>query len=647
MAMESNLQKLKIYYDTISQLKLRMIFYRVYGRTLRTIIRLIPVKQADELLSSINKLIGNKYQAYKLPEFIPLQANYLIKSKCYVESSLIINGQIGAINEVTPVLSDKGISFDDWDHSNRSLLFRFNLNYFEWLWQLESNVTEDEFVNVVSRYLQSWTFHCKTFDAIKWSPYVISLRMIVLIDLHNRHRLDSDIDKSIMRQIILSYRILKGLKEYDVEGNHLIKNLKALIIADCYFGNSKSLNRHLNELKNTCNYQILKDGAHYERSMSYHVQVLSDLIDIHNALTKYDSATGKASHLVTWMTQIINRMHQWLLDSISPTGEPWAVNDCFRIDPDLIQLITNYCDREIIPHLKSDGRGLSNLDIASPDRLKQPEYSGYFTYRPYDQTKSKLSLLFDVGNPCPKELPAHSHADTFNVLLYFDQTPILCDTGVSTYEAGLRRSYERSSRAHNTVTIDNENSTQVWGSFRAGRKAQVTVENSDENNNVISICAHHDGFSHLSGAPVHTRQIQLHKNENKLKIFDTILGSGFHDIAWYFHLPFEFKLQNNPPSGMIVNRPLRFRYEPKDDISETDSELGPATINTFDLNIECQLKLKYEYVVNDPYLGTIASDFSKLNEGACLTLEYSGEIPIKAIFTFENFKLSPTRDKVS
>src|ERR1019366_1742442 len=50
--------------------------------------------------------------------------------------------------------------------------------------------------------------------------------------------------------------------------------------------------------------------------------------------------------------------------------------------------------------------------------------------------------------------------------------PLLVDTAASTYERRPVREYERSTAAHNTVEVDRAESTEVWGAFRAGRRAR-------------------------------------------------------------------------------------------------------------------------------------------------------------------------------
>ena len=57
--------------------------------------------------------------------------------------------------------------------------------------------------------------------------------------------------------------------------------------------------------------------------------------------------------------------------------------------------------------------------------------------------------------------------------MHVDGEPLLIDTGTSTYAAGAVRDRERSTAAHNTLEVDGRDSTEVWGAFRAGRRARV------------------------------------------------------------------------------------------------------------------------------------------------------------------------------
>src|SRR5690606_8714686 len=108
-----------------------------------------------------------------------------------------------------------------------------------------------------------------------------------------------------------------------------------------------------------------------------------------------------------------------------------------------------------------------------------------------------LKLIADVEGIKPSYQPGHAHADTFSFVLHQGDTPVVVDPGISTYAICERRSWERSTVAHNTLTIDRKNSSQVWSGFRVGKRAKVKIVIDEEDR----CSAQHDGF----GSQVHSR----------------------------------------------------------------------------------------------------------------------------------------------
>ena len=89
-------------------------------------------------------------------------------------------------------------------------------------------------------------------------------------------------------------------------------------------------------------------------------------------------------------------------------------------------------------------------------------------YRKFES--DNYELVFDIGEVGPTYQPGHTHADTLSFELHINNRPIIIDTGTSTYEVNDIRFYERSTRAHNTVTINGENSSEIWAGHRVGRR---------------------------------------------------------------------------------------------------------------------------------------------------------------------------------
>src|SRR5690606_34239341 len=63
--------------------------------------------------------------------------------------------------------------------------------------------------------------------------------------------------------------------------------------------------------------------------------------------------------------------------------------------------------------------------------------------------------------------------DMLSFELFAAGRPVIVDTGVSTYAAGERREFERSTAAHNSVMIGDNEQSEIWASFRVARRARI------------------------------------------------------------------------------------------------------------------------------------------------------------------------------
>jgi len=115
--------------------------------------------------------------------------------------------------------------------------------------------------------------------------------------------------------------------------------------------------------------------------------------------------------------------------------------------------------------------------------------------------------------------------------------PLVVDLGVSTYEKCLIRDQERSTRFHNTLSIDVFNSSEIWSAFRVGNRAKV---NSiyDSSNKIKFV---HDGYKKTGF--VHTREFQ--KSNNLFTITDYAENKSNYSL--------ESNLHFHPDSNPIIN----------------------------------------------------------------------------------------------
>jgi hypothetical protein len=140
-----------------------------------------------------------------------------------------------------------------------------------------------------------------------------------------------------------------------------------------------------------------------------------------------------------------------------------------------------------------------------------------------------------VGEVGPKYQPGHAHADTLTIETSFNGQRLVVDPGTYCYDPDDRRRYDRSTRAHNTVCIDETDSSEVWHIFRVGRRATPVDVCIVDNEDGFVASAAHTGYDHLPGSPRHRRQICV-DGAGTLGIRDEIIGEGRHFVEGGFLL---------------------------------------------------------------------------------------------------------------
>jgi uncharacterized heparinase superfamily protein len=386
----------------------------------------------------------------------------------------------------------------NWEHADAPRLWRFHLHYWDWAWGLAADVDRLAARSTFARLWRSWQSSTGFAHLDAWHPYPAALRAWSFCGMHRSLVAGSDIEHGFVTSLATHAKFLRRHLEYDVCGNHLIKDLKALAGLAVFFSDGPLLRLAVRRLAKQAETQVLADGGHYERSPAYHCQVLADLIDVTGLL--------QAAGLVpaSELTAAVNRMRHWLGAVLTPDGQVPLLNDGYPVDGELIAALR-------------PGPAPSGPLLVLADTGLVRAVAGDW------------HLLADVGLPCPPSLPGHAHADTFGCVVHVGGVPLLIDTGTSTYEPGQVRCYERSTAAHSTVQVDGADSTEVWGVFRAARRARVSGLAVRADASGLSCEAVHDGFRRLPGRPLHRRRWLL--TEDGLRVDDLVAGRGPHEIV--------------------------------------------------------------------------------------------------------------------
>lgn len=365
----------------------------------------------------------------------------------------------------------------NWEKSEFGKLWTYNLNYFDFLNQ--ENPDASAGLQLIKNYI-AYKKH-ETGN----EPYPTSLRGINWIKFLSRHKINNH---SINTFLFKDYVRLTKKLEYHILGNHLLENAFSLLFGGIYFNNSDFLSLAHKVLTKQLQEQILDDGAHFERSPMYHRILLHRTLDCINLLQLNEHKEGIYKELKNTASKMIS----WLEAISFSDGSVPMVNDSIHE--------FSFKTRDLISFAKTLGLKWE---------AKKLDSSGYRMFK-----KQPFELFTDFGNIGPDYIPGHAHSDTFNFEIYIEGKPFIVDTGTSTYEPGVRRHIERSTISHNTVLVNSEEQSDVWGNFRVGRRAKVTVLEDTPD----SVKGVHDGYKHRN--IFHSRSI--HQLANGYTIEDNI-----------------------------------------------------------------------------------------------------------------------------
>lgn len=337
--------------------------------------------------------------------------------------------------------------FAGWNYTDHGMLWAYNQNYFDWINQ--ENITQEEGCTWIDKFIEDLPS-----NKIGLDPYPTALRSINWIKFFCRYpkcasqpRLDS---------LYSQLRHLEQKLEYHLLGNHLLEDAYALYIGSAFFNDKRLLQKAEKLLLSQLQEQILPDGAHYEQSPLYHCIMLDRLLDCINI--------RETNELVSYAQRMLGHLESIIWQD----GAIPMLNDSANgIAPTPAQLF-DYAKR----------LGLQ----WQPVPLKE---CGYRKFQ-----NNELEAIVDVSNITATYQPGHSHADTFSFELRVQGKPFIVDTGISTYNKTDRRQLERSTIAHNCVSHDKMNSSEVWGGFRVGRRCKASIMEDTDN----FVIAKHNGF---------------------------------------------------------------------------------------------------------------------------------------------------------
>ncbi len=505
------LNKFILLFNTVRYLKAKQVFYRIYYRYRK--VQLLKQEEASKLILS--------------SEF-----NWdIVRSTA---QSMFVDDTVIFLNKRYSI-KDFGI----WNDKSKSKLWLYNLHYFDDLNSLNS----DERYEYHYRYIHRWIDENPPTSGNGWEPYTLSLRLVNLVKWCSRNNIQ---DKKILFSLAQQANALKQQFEYHILANHLFANAKALVFVGCFFDGvlgKDCLNKGLHVLKQEMKEQFLRDGAHFELSPMYHSVMLWDVLEL------IDLA------IITNKKELTHEINKWR--EIAAQGINWLSLMCH---PDNDISFFNDSTFSIAPKLKNIKEYAIKLDIRkiSIDRgsiISMPD-SGYSRI---NLSGKDSVLLINHSEIKPSYQPGHAHADTLSFELSLLGQRVFVNTGISQYGVSAERNRQRSTLSHNTLNIDNKDSSEVWNGFRVARRAKVVEYTYEENRSKKIVTAAHDGYTRIDSRFIHRRSWS--SNDCTLMISDFLEGASTVKACARYHIHPNVRIvefSDNAaslklPNGLIVN----------------------------------------------------------------------------------------------
>ncbi len=320
----------------------------------------------------------------------------------------------------------------------------------------------------------------------------------------------------VFLQIIYSHSkiISSRLSLYSSLGNHTIAECTGLLYTSLLFpefGESNGWkNRALEILEAEANHQILPDGGGAEQAFWY----LRFIVDLY----------GCAINLLR----------------VKGLSVPETMENRWRRGIDFLSHVTGFegtlpdtGDRDdgwaLIPYA---GR-ISLFEEGKPAQIGARCFkeAGYTVY-----DSPRIKLLLDHGPLGMAPSYGHGHSDCLSIQLFYKKEPVFIDPGTYCYNCHAEwRAYFRSTKAHNTVSVDGLDQAEQRTPFMWAKPFSAEVSFFSYKDNELVTVARHNGYHRLSQPITHTRSLAV-LDENTVIVLDLLDGKGDHALVLNWHV---------------------------------------------------------------------------------------------------------------
>ena len=303
------------------------------------------------------------------------------------------------------------------------------------------------------------------------------------------------------------------------------------------------------ELERQIGLQVLDDGAHWEQSMMYHMEVLLACMKLLASCRAWVRIENRTEFWrdTDWLEKAVGRMSRYVLFASGPDHLQIAQCDSDVTDVRDVMVkaavLTGYGRYRYAGYDTADldsawmfgsagvtgysamaGRKPESLSLAAAD-------AGHIFFRSSWEEDSHFTYM-----KCGPLGSGHGHADLTHISLHYRGCPILVDSGRYSYvEEEPLRPFLKSAQAHNVCVIDGESHGRPRGSWGYDSFGQSFKNYYREQGPVhYGEMAYHGCL--MSGAHYLVIRKVMAVDQGIWMIVNDIRCDGGHEVKEYYHL---------------------------------------------------------------------------------------------------------------
>jgi hypothetical protein len=343
--------------------------------------------------------------------------------------------------------------------------------------------------------------------------------------------------------------------------NHYLSDIVGLVYLGVIFPEFKDAKKWsdfgIKELISEMEGQVYPDGVDYEGSISYH-RLVTELFLSATLLCLKNGMT-----FPKWYIERLEKMIEFVMHYTKPDGTAPQIGDN---DDGRLHIVANYGDWNRLDHrylLSVGAVAFNRADLKQaagefheeafwllgkeglkkfnelPDQKASTDSKALPNGGFYIMRRDSLYMIVDCVPTDPRSPSGHKHNSRLSFELFAYDKSFIIDPGAYIYTADRdMRNLFRSTKYHNTVTVDSEEQSRIDRNelFGMGLDATVTVTKWEVSEEYDILSAEHRGYLRLKYPIIHRRDILFNKKDGYWIVKDVLLGKGTHQYDLYFHL---------------------------------------------------------------------------------------------------------------